>query len=85
MKAVMIGPPSPGISNEIVTFYRARGMVRTAPGGGRGAERIRTHVVPMSWLADWLEMMRGKGYLVDPKVYAGAYIVRQEMDLWIHD
>ena len=32
-----------------------------------------------------LEMMRGKGYLVDPKVYAGAYIVRQEMDLWIHD
>ncbi len=85
MNAVLTGPPSPGISNEIVTFYRARGMVRTASGGGRGAERIRTHAVPMSWLVEWLERMRAKGFLVDPKVYAGAYLLRGELDEWLHD
>ncbi len=58
MKAILTGPPSPGISNEIVTFYRARGMARTASGGGRGAERIRTHVVPMSWLVEWLDAIQ---------------------------
>lgn len=85
MKAMLTGPPSPGISDEIVTFYRARGMVRVAPGGGRGAERIRTHVVPVSWLCDWLDRMQAQGYLVDPKVYAGAYWLRTEMDEWMHD
>ena len=85
MKAILTGPPSPGISNEIVTFYRARGMVRKAPGGGRGAERIRTHVVPMSWLSVWLDRMQTQGYRVDPKVFAGAYWLRQEMDMDIHD
>ncbi|NLG36084.1 MAG: NUDIX hydrolase [Lentisphaerae bacterium] len=85
MKAVLTGPPSPGISDETVTFYRARGMVRRAPGGGRGAERIRTHVVPMSWLVPWLEQMEAKGFQVDPKVYAGAYLLRAEMDEGMHD
>ena len=85
MKAILTGPPSPGISDEMVTFYRARGMVRTASGGGRGAERIRTHVVPVSWLSEWLDQMQAKGYLVDPKVFAGAHWLRQEMDMWMHD
>lgn len=85
MKAMIRGPLNPGISDEIVTFYRARGMWRAAPGGGRGAERIRTHVVPISWLFEWLDDMEKKGYLVDPKVYAGTYCLRQEMDMWMHD
>ena len=85
MEAILTGPPSPGISDEIVTFYRARGMVRAAYGGGRGAERIRTHVVPISWLPDWLDRMQAKGFLVDPKVFAGAYWLRQEMDAGMYD
>lgn len=85
LKALQAGPPSPGISNEMVSFYRARGMVRRASGGGRGAERIRTHVVPISWLSDWLEQMQAKGFLVDPKVFAGAYWLNQEMEMGLHD
>lgn len=85
LHAIMTGPPSPGISDEIVTFFRARGMVRKAYGGGRGAERIRTHVVPISWLSDWLERMQARGYRVDPKVFAGAYWLRQEMDAGMYD
>lgn len=80
MQAILTGPPSPGISDEIVTFYRARGMVRRAAGGGEGNERIRTHVVPILRLPDWMERMQAKGFLVDPKVYAGAYWLRREME-----
>lgn len=85
MNAFLSGPPNPGISNEIVTFFRARGMVRSGYGGGRGAERIRTHVVPISWLFEWLKKMEERGFLVDPKVLTGAYLLRQEMDEWMHD
>ncbi|MDD2240365.1 MAG: NUDIX hydrolase [Kiritimatiellae bacterium] len=85
MEAVMSGPPNPGISNEIVTFFRARSMVRTGYGGGRGAERIRTHVVPISWLFEWLVKMQSRGFKVDPKVLTGAYLLRKEMEEWMHD
>ena len=85
MQAILTGPPSPGISDEIVTFFRARDMVRRSAGGGEGNERIRTHVVPISWLSEWLEQMQAKGFLVDPKVFAGAYWLRQEMDAEMYD
>jgi ADP-ribose pyrophosphatase len=80
MESILAGPPSPGISDEWVTFFRARGLVRTGPGGGDANERVRTHVVPLSGLGDWLDEMQSKGWAVDPKVLAGAYILRKEMD-----
>ena len=43
-------------------------------GGGRGAERIRTHVVPVSWLFEWLEDMEEKGYLVESRRGSGGFI-----------
>lgn len=81
LQALLTGPPSPGISDEIVTFYRARGLVRKDRGGGHGDERIRTHVVPLSRIPEWLERMQAKGCLVDPKVFAGTYWLRREMDV----
>jgi ADP-ribose pyrophosphatase len=85
MEAVLTGPPSPGISDEVVTFYRARGLVRLARGGGGPGERVRAHAVPLPELFDWLDRMRSKGVLVDPKVLAGAYLVRKERDEWTHE
>lgn len=80
MEPIFNGPPSPGISDEVVTFFRARGLVRKGPGGGEPGERVRAHAVPLSGLGDWLEAVQAKGGLVDPKVFAGAYLVRKEMD-----
>ena len=80
MEPVLTGPPSPGISNEVVTFYRAKGLTRVGRGGGEEGEDMRAHVVPLSGLGDWLGAMQSKGYQVDPKVFVGAYILRQEMD-----
>jgi ADP-ribose pyrophosphatase len=80
MEPLLTGAPSPGISSEVVTFFRARRLVRTGRGGGEAGEDVRAHVVPLSGLGDWLEGMQAKGTLVDPKVFAGAYILRKEMD-----
>lgn len=80
MAPILTGPPSPGISDEVVTFFRAKGLVRTARGGGEAGENVRAHVVPLSGLGDWLDGMQSTGCLVDPKVLAGAYILRKEMD-----
>ena len=80
MIPVLTGPPSPGISTEVVTFFRAMGLVRVGRGGGEAGEDVRAHVVPLSGLNDWLAAMQATGYLVDPKVLVGAYFVRKEMD-----
>lgn len=80
MDPLMIGPPSPGISDEVVTFFRARGLTRVAQGGGGANENVRAHVVPISGLFEWLDTMQANGFLVDPKVFAGAYLLRKERD-----
>lgn len=85
MEEVFKGPPSPGISDEVVTFFRARGLVRIARGGGEANERVRAHAVPISWLFDWLAQMQAQGFQVDPKVFAGAFMLRKEMDEGMHD
>ena len=85
MEPVLKGPPSPGLSDEVVTFFRARGLVRVGRGGGVEEEEVRAHAVPLSGLSDWLDTVRAKGFLVDPKVYAGAYLVRAEMDEWMYE
>lgn len=80
LEVVLTGPPSPGISDEVVTFYRARGLVRVSRGGGEAGEGVRAHVVPLARLESWLEKMKARGFLVDPKVLAGAYLLSKETD-----
>lgn len=80
MEEVFNGPPSPGISDEVVTFFRARGLARVAKGGGEPGEGVRAHAVPLPGLSHWLDVARSKGMLVDPKVFAGAHLVGKEMD-----
>ncbi len=69
------GPPSAGLSSEVVTLYRARGLRKTGPGGGDAREAVRVHEVPLTEVAGWLERKVRAGTLVDPKVYAGLYFV----------
>ncbi len=67
------GPPSAGVSSEVVTMYLATGLRRTGPGGGDGTERIRLHEVPLGSVDRWLRAKARAGLLVDPKVFAGLY------------
>ncbi len=74
------GPSSPGMTNEMLTFYLAQNAVRTAPGGGDASEQIEVHLVPLEELHSWVEAQRSGGILVDLKVYAGAYFAANGRD-----
>ena len=47
------------------TLFRARGLTRTAPGGGVDGEDIIVHVVPLAGLGDWLAAARARGCVID--------------------
>ena len=69
------GPIAVGTSDEIISFFHARGLTRVGPGGGVDAEQITTHTVPLRELQRFLAERRAAGRLVDPKVYAGLFLV----------
>jgi ADP-ribose pyrophosphatase len=70
------GPPSAGITSEVVTFFRATSLRRVGPGGGDGTERITVHEVPLAEADRWLRERMRAGVLVDPKVFAGLHLFR---------
>lgn len=72
------GPPSVGLSGEMVTFFRATGLTRVAAGGGDATEQITVHVIPLDDVPVFLAEQTARGALVDPKVYAGLYFVHAE-------
>ena len=63
------GPTSPGITSEILSFYRARGVRRQ----GTGEEEIVVHIVRRTDAEDWLR--KREGVLIDLKVWGGLYFV----------
>jgi len=80
MHFVTSGPPSPGVTTEIVSFFFALGLRKVGEGGGDATEDIRTHVVPLDDIENWLADAMTRGLLVDPKVYAGLYFCRSHFD-----
>jgi ADP-ribose pyrophosphatase len=73
MEYLTEGPPSAGLSTEIVTFFRGQGLKKIGEGGGDSSEDIQVHTVPLSDLDNWIETKRKEGCLVDYKVYAALY------------
>lgn len=69
------GPPSAGLSTEVVAFFRATGLNRISRGGGDSSEKIDVHVVPLVGIDAWLETQRDRGALVDYKIYAALHLV----------
>lgn len=67
------GPTSAGITSELVTFYRARGLEQRGKGGGISGEDIAVHRVPRNAVVDWLTRKNGEGKLIDAKVWAGLW------------
>ena len=67
-------PTSPGITSEVVRFYRAEGVRRVGKGGGVGSEKIEVHTVPVAELRKWLASRKE---LVDVKIWAGLYFASQ--------
>lgn len=67
------GPSSPGITSEIVSLYRARGVRKKGEGGGVGGEDITVHAIPRGELVAWLNK---QSVLIDLKVWSGLYFLQ---------
>ena len=76
MEKLVEWPPSPGVTDEIVTFFLARGLVKRHAGGGVGGEEIIVHEVPLASAEEWLASRMRGGDFVDVKVWAGIYFAR---------
>lgn len=77
---LMAGPSSSGMSNEMIAFVRAHGLVRRHAGGGDASEDITVHEIPRARAAAWLNARRLEGYSIDPKLYAGLYFIDHNPD-----
>ncbi|HUG52162.1 MAG TPA: NUDIX hydrolase [Vicinamibacteria bacterium] len=75
MDVLAQGPPAAGVTSEVVTFFRAGGLRRAGPGGGGPDEDIVVHEVELAHVREFLEGAAGRDLLVDPKVFAGLYLV----------
>jgi ADP-ribose pyrophosphatase len=76
LRPLAAGPPSAGLSSEIVTFLLAADLRRVGAGGGDEHEAIMVHAVPLAAVTDWLAGHTRAGRLVDPKVYAGLHLLQ---------
>ena len=77
MERLTSGPPSAGVTSEIVTFFRAKGLARVGEGGGVDGEAITVHEVPLATAEAFLGGREAAGVLVDPKVWAGLWFARR--------
>jgi ADP-ribose pyrophosphatase len=66
-------PSSSGMSDEIITFIRARHLQRRGPGGGDASENITLHEIPVTEVDQWLSDFIRAGKPVDPKIYTALY------------
>jgi ADP-ribose pyrophosphatase len=80
IELLMIGPTSAGMSNERVAFVRATGLTRIHAGGGDETEDIVVHEVPLDEAPAWLAGKMAEGYEMDPKLWAGLYLIERNAD-----
>ncbi len=71
------GPPSPGMSSEVVTLMRAHGVRRVDAGGGVAGEDITVHTIPLAGIRQWLAEREAQGAMVDLKVWAGLAFIAE--------
>jgi len=69
------GPSSAGMSTEMMHFVRALDLRKVGEGGGDDTEDIIVHEVSCREAGTWLRAMAGKGYSIDPKLFAGLWFL----------
>jgi len=68
-------PNAPGLSSEVISFFRATGLERVGPGGGDATEDIVVHVIPLPQVPAFLARKLSEGIAIDPKIFAGLYFI----------
>ena len=73
------GPSSPGLTSEIMTFFRAEGVTKIENAQIDPEENITPHAVPRAQLTAWLRAREAEGFSIDYKIYAALYLAGQEL------
>ena len=74
MQFLAEGPIAVGVSDEVISFFRAHELSRVGPGGGDASENIIVHEVPLAGVRAFLAAKASEGLYVDPKIYAGLLL-----------
>ena len=82
MVALAEGPIAVGVSDETISFFHARAPRRVGAGGGDASEQITTHEVPLGELRRFLADRAAAGLAIDPKIYAGLFLVGVPVPGW---
>ncbi len=69
------GPVSSGLTSDQVTMVMATGLKKIGQGGGDETEGITVYEIPLKKVEVWLKQQEQKGYLIEPKIYAGLYFL----------
>src|SRR5262249_34388549 len=72
---LVAGTASAGISSEVVTLFRARGLTCQSQDLGVGGEKLTLHKVPLAQASAWLTQRIAGGAQVDLKVYAALFFL----------
>lgn len=75
MELLAVGPVSAGLSDEVITLFRAVGLKKQTAGGGDESENITVHHVPLDGIDAWLAEQMEAGKMIDLKLYAGLRFV----------
>jgi ADP-ribose pyrophosphatase len=75
LKLLVRGPAASASSRDLMSVFRAYGLQKVARGGGDETESIRVHEVDLKGIRAWLTKKERQGCLVDPKIYAGLYLL----------
>jgi ADP-ribose pyrophosphatase len=76
VERLTLGPPSAGLSSELIMLVRARTLTKVGDPQGDGSEDITVHEIPLAEVDAWLAEKVAAGVLIDPKVYAALYFIR---------
>ncbi len=74
---IMPMPSSAGLTDELVTMFRAENLTRKHAGGGDETEDITVHEIPLAEVRQWLFAQRDAGKLVDARVFSAIYFVSE--------
>jgi ADP-ribose pyrophosphatase len=72
------GPPSSGMSNEIISLFLAEGLRQQHAGGGDDSEELTIHTIPLPEVHTWLEAQRRQGRLIDLRIYTALFFLSQQ-------
>lgn len=68
------GFSSPGLTDESITLFLARGLKKAGPGGGDKSEDIKVHEIPIGEVLDWLNENKMQA---DLKLLAALYAAQR--------